>query len=155
MYKMKEKIPQILELLPYSDPFLFVDEIKELDESKIIGTYTIKKDEYYFRGHFKEKPIVPGVIITEIMAQIGLVSFGIGLLLKQFDEHPEKGNKEILPVFSNFHVEFVNAVGPGAKLTIESKKVFFRLGKLFCKVKCMHEETIVARGELGGVLISK
>ena len=106
---MTDKIPQILELLPYSDPFLFVDDITELNEDRITGNYTIKENEYYFRGHFKEKPIVPGVIITEIMAQIGLVSFGIGLLLKQFEDKPEDADKEILPVFSNFHVEFVNA----------------------------------------------
>ena len=152
---MTDKIPQILELLPYSDPFLFVDDITELNEDRITGNYTIKENEYYFRGHFKEKPIVPGVIITEIMAQIGLVSFGIGLLLKQFEDKPEDADKEILPVFSNFHVEFVNAVGPGAKLVVESKKVFFRLGKLFCKVKCTHEGQVVARGKLGGVLIRR
>lgn len=148
---MIESIPQILKLLPYQAPFLFVDEITELTEETIKGNYTIKTDEYYFHGHFKEKPVVPGVIITEIMAQIGLVSFGIGLLLNQQSSEPDR---QILPAFSNFHVEFVNAIGPGAKLQVESKKVFFRLGKLHCKVKCTHEGQVVARGEMGGVLTS-
>lgn len=151
---MKERIPQILELLPYSDPFLFVDEISDLTEEAISGSYQIKEDEYFFRGHFKEKPIVPGVIITEIMAQIGLVSFGIGLILNQ-TPNPSDAQKQILPVFSNFQIEFVSAVGPGAKLEIEAKKVFFRLGKLLCKVKCSHNGQVVARGELGGVIIRK
>ncbi len=149
---MTEQIPEILKLLPYSDPFLFVDEIHELNENGIIGSYRIKEDEYFFRGHFKEKPVVPGVIITEIMAQIGLVSFGIGLLLNQ-SEGSDKLTKRILPVFSNYNIEFVSAVGPGNHLMVESKKVFFRMGKLFCKVKCTHEGEVVARGELGGVLI--
>lgn len=146
---MIENVPHILKLLPYQDPFLFVDEITELTEETIKGNYTIKADEYYFQGHFKEKPVVPGVIITEIMAQIGLVSFGIGLLLNQ---QSGMADRQILPAFSNFHVEFVNTIGPGAKLQVESKKVFFRLGKLHCKVKCMHKGQVIARGEMGGVL---
>lgn len=150
---MTVKIEKIKSLLPYSHPFLFVDEIEEITSDGIKGTYTIREDEYYFEGHFKGKPIVPGVIITEIMAQIGLVSFGIGLLLEQ--NINESKDIQILPVFSNYSVEFVSAVGPGAKLTVESKKKFFRLGKLFCSIKCSFGDQVVARGELGGVLVKE
>ncbi|MFY0608061.1 MAG: hydroxymyristoyl-ACP dehydratase [Cyclobacteriaceae bacterium] len=150
---MIDKIPKILSLLPYDEPFLFVEYITELTENNIKGSYTVKKDEYYFRGHFREKPVVPGVIITEIMAQIGLVSFGIGLLLNDKKHNDSDVNKSILPVFSNFNVEFVSTVGPGDVLLVDSKKVFFRMGKLFCKVKCSCNGEVVARGELGGVLI--
>lgn len=148
---MKDRIDKVISLLPYTDPFLFVDEISELTENNIKGSYTIKEDEYFFKGHFKEKPIVPGVIITEIMAQIGLVSFGISLIMDKVKE--QDPDHPILPVFSNYQMEFVSAVEPGTKLTVEAKKKFFRLGKLFCSVICTNGEQVVARGELGGMLI--
>lgn len=146
-----DKISQILRHLPYDHPFRFVDAIDEINEMGIRGRYTIKEDEYFFQGHFRNQPVVPGVIITEIMAQIGLVSFGIGLLLDLPKDKIPPGR--VMPVFSNYSMEFVTAVGPGAELIVESKKVFFRLGKLTCKVKCTTKDgQVVARGELGGVL---
>ena len=68
---------EIIALLPYQEPFLFVDELTTISSEGVTGNYTFKKDAYFYKGHFKNNPITPGVILTECMAQIGLVCLGI------------------------------------------------------------------------------
>jgi len=95
---------RIKEILPHRNPFLFIDEIYELNDNNILGLKYVKADEYYFKGHFPEFPILPGVIIVEAMAQIG----GI-LVLSKFPD-PEK----YLTFFAKIDkVKFKNKVFPG------------------------------------------
>jgi len=58
-------------LLPHREPFLFVDEIIEADKDKIVAKHVFSEKEYFFKGHFPEYPVVPGVILVETMAQSG------------------------------------------------------------------------------------
>jgi 3-hydroxyacyl-[acyl-carrier-protein] dehydratase len=62
---------EIENLLPHRDPFLFVDEIVEASNEKIIAKRVFTENEYFFKGHFPEYPVVPGVILVETMAQSG------------------------------------------------------------------------------------
>ncbi|MFK7951613.1 MAG: 3-hydroxyacyl-ACP dehydratase FabZ family protein [Ekhidna sp.] len=140
----------VLASLPYAKPFHFVDELTSIDESGAQGSYTIREDEYFFKGHFPDHPVVPGVILTEIMAQIGLVCLAIHLL-------QEKGEtSEVLPAFTSSNVDFLKKVSPKDKLIIESKKVYFRFGKLKCQISCKFPDgTIVAKGEFSGMIVKK
>ncbi len=61
----------VKELLPHRDPFLFVDELTEVSKEKITGKRVYKDSEFFFKGHFPEYPVVPGVILVESMAQCG------------------------------------------------------------------------------------
>lgn len=141
------KYENILCLLPYKKPFLFVDELTSIDDEGVTGHYTIQENEFYLAGHFPGNPVVPGVILTEIMCQIGLVPLAIHLM--KMDE-----DAKILPAFTSAQVDFLSKVIPNDQLIVESKKVYFRFGKLKCSVSCKKADgTIVAKGELSGMVV--
>jgi len=138
---------EIIAHLPYKNPFHFVDELTRLDDEGASGNYLIKEDEYYFEGHFPDNPIVPGAILGEIMAQIGLVC--LGLYLTKSEDRPY-----VRPAFTNMGVDFLSFAKPGDLLFVESKKIYFRFGKLKCAVSCKKKDgTIVAKGELAGMIL--
>lgn len=68
------------DLLPHRKPFLFVDKLRYCDQKRYVGEVTFGADAWFFKGHFPEYPVVPGVILVESMAQCGgagLVASGI------------------------------------------------------------------------------
>lgn len=138
----------IIELLPYQRPFLFVDAIDTVSENEIRGHYTFRKDEYFYKGHFKDNPITPGVILTECMAQIGLVCFGVFLLKDEL----QNAKKPQVALTSN-KIDFYLPVLPGEKVIVHSEKEVFRFNKLKCKVKMLNKKgELVARGVISGML---
>ena len=136
---------EILRLLPYSAPFLFVDELERITENGITGNYTFPEDSFFYRGHFKGNPVTPGAILTECAAQIGVVCLGIVLLKDQ-----EKSGLEI--ALTGSKMDFFKAVFPGEKVRVISEKVYFRFNKLKCSVKMYNsDEELVCRGEIAGM----
>ena len=138
---------EIIKHLPYREPFLFVDEIKNVSEQSITGVYTFSKESYFYKGHFKDQPVTPGVILTETMAQIGLVCLGIYLIRKELN----KGLPQI--ALTSQKMDFYIPVYPGEKVRVESEKKVFRFGKLICFVQLFNEkDELVCRGEIAGML---
>lgn len=141
---------EILNRLPYSKPFLFVDELQQIDENGSVGTYTYSPDLDFYKGHFKDHPVTPGVILTETMAQIGLVCLGI-YLVGSADE-----NSIGHVMLTSTAIDFMKPVFPGEKVTVTSEKVYFRFNKLHCKVSMQNEEgVVVCKGTLSGMVTKK
>jgi 3-hydroxyacyl-[acyl-carrier-protein] dehydratase len=138
---------EIISKLPYSKPFLFVDKIIRIDEDWVEGVYTFDENLDFYKGHFKDKPVTPGVILTEVMAQIGLVCLGVFLL-------NEKMNSSSTIALTSTDIEFLKPVFPNEKVTVVSQKVYFRFGKLKCKVSMKNEsDEVVCNGTIAGMIV--
>ncbi|CAM4086000.1 3-hydroxyacyl-ACP dehydratase FabZ family protein [Flavobacterium weaverense] len=137
----------LISKLPYSKPFLFVDEITHIDENGVEGNYTFDENLEFYKGHFKDNPITPGVILTETMAQIGLVCLGIFILNKEVS----KSNSIAL---TSTDIEFLKPVFPNEKVSVISEKIYFRFGKLKCKVVMKNQNNeVVCTGIIAGMLV--
>ncbi len=139
----------IIAQLPYSKPFLFVDELLHADENGVVGTYTFDENLDFYQGHFNDNPVTPGVILTETMAQIGMVCLGIFLLNNEL-------KKDTVIAFTSADVQFLKPVYPNEKVTVSSQKTFFRFGKLKCEVVMKNEAgQEVCKGMLSGMITAR
>ncbi len=120
---------EIKKIIPHRDPFLLIDTIEEMEEGKrVVATKYMKEDEFWFKGHFPDYPVVPGVLMLEMMAQAGAVSM---LAL------PE--NKGKLGFFGGVkEAKFRRQVVPGDLLRIEVEIIKVKgpvgVGKGICTV---------------------
>lgn len=138
---------EIIARLPYTKPFLFVDEIIAINENGVEGSYTFDEHLDFYKGHFKDNPVTPGAILTEVMAQIGVVCLGIFLTNDTFTKNTRIG-------LTSSEIEFLKPVFPNEKVTVISEKIYFRFGKLKCKVTMKNgkgEE--VCSGIIAGMIV--
>ena len=119
---MSSATAEVLKYLPHREPFLFIDEVIEIDLGNSI--HAIKKvlpEEDYLRGHFPGNPIMPGVIIIEALAQAsGILGF------KTMDKTPQEGSLYVFAGVDN--VRFRKRVRPGDTLHLFSKVVNVKRG---------------------------
>lgn len=148
---MPEKIlslnkEQIKKFLPHRDPFLFVDEIIEVIPGKsVIGKKVVRKDEFFFKGHFPGFPIFPGAILIETLAQ---VSAFIILTMP--------GKENLFGLFTGVDkFRFKKIVKPGDVLTIKSRVISYRHGFAKSEGEIYVGGSIVAEGVVSAMFVNK
>ncbi len=143
---------RILQAVPQQAPFRFIDEILELDEKRIRGAYRFREDEFFYKGHFPGRPITPGVILIETMAQAGVVALGIYITMLERKITLEDINKS-LTVFTYVEtVDFADKVMPGERVIVEAEKIYFRRENIKARAQMFHENgKLVCNGILAGM----
>lgn len=137
-------INDIEKILPHRYPFLMIDKIIELEEDRrAVGVKNVTTNEFYFRGHFPGRPIMPGVLIMESLAQVA----GVMMLNK----------RENLGKYAYFmsmdKVKFRKAVVPGDQLILETEVVKLRSKTVQVKAAATVDGKVVAEGELMFALV--
>ncbi len=134
----------IQKILPHRYPFLLVDKVLELDEGKsITGIKNVTVNEPFFQGHFPSNPIMPGVLITEALAQVGAV------LLLSMPEN--KGKLGVFTGINNF--KFRRQVVPGDTLTLYAELLVYRHGMGKANVRATVDGEVAAMGEISFAVI--
>ena len=144
---MKLNIEDIKKLIPHRKPFLFIEELMVIEKGKIGESFrTFKESEYFFEGHFPDKPIVPGVVIIEAMAQTAGVVVSENLTNKNDQSvlfmsiNKAKFRRPVLPNFKiKFYVEMINSI----------KNVYKFKGTAH------HNDTLVAESEFSAMITGK
>lgn len=103
--------PQICELIPHRDPFLWIDEVTEISDSRIVARKYVGADLELFRGHYPGKPVLPGVLLCEAAMQAGAV------LIAHSGTSIPAGHVPVATRLNN--VKFKHMVRPGDTLEIE------------------------------------
>ena len=138
-------ITRIMQLLPHRYPFLLVDRIIEMDgEQSCIGIKNVTINEPFFPGHFPQRPIMPGVLIVEAMAQTAGA-----LVLEHNSEHAGK-----LVFFTLIDAcKFRKPVVPGDVLHLHVQLSHKRVPMYKFKVEAMVNGKLVAQADIGATLI--
>ncbi|WP_054707137.1 3-hydroxyacyl-ACP dehydratase FabZ [Bacillus sp. JCM 19041] len=132
------KMDQLLDILPQRYPMIMVDKVTYLDEKKIIALKNVSGNEPCFLGHFPNKKVFPGVLLTEAIAQASIVLLQQGT---QLDEG-------CTPVIYHTNIKFKHMVLPGDQLKIEAdfqKKVG---NSAIVNASVYVEDILVASGNL-------
>ena len=134
----------IQKILPHRYPFLLIDKLTEMEEGKTItGIKNVTVNEPFFQGHFPGNPIMPGVLITEALAQTGAV------LLLSMPEN--KGKLGVFTGINNF--KFRRQVVPGDTLTLTAELLVYRHGMGKANVKATVDGDVAAMGEISFAVI--
>ena len=142
-----KNIDELLKILPHRYPFIMIDKVIKWDKKKSLQAIkNVSINEPYFQGHFPGKPIFPGVLILESMAQAG------SLIISDFVDNPSKKLVYLSKVL-NFKIH--ENVIPGDQLCIEAKLLQHKMNSFKFSVECFVDKKQVASAEFFATVVNK
>jgi len=139
--KMRLEIADIQKIIPHRFPFLMIDRILECKPNeKLVAVKNVSVNEHYFRGHFPDEQVMPGVLIIEAMAQAGCVYFYYSKNLQ---------GKDLVYYLAKTEARFHHPVVPGDQLVIEVSTVKLLAKAGFVKCKALVGDKLMAEAEIG------
>ena len=128
-------VEDIMKILPHRYPFLLVDKVIEKNGTdSLVAIKNVTMNEEFFQGHFPGKPVMPGVLQIEALAQ------AVGLLMLE----PGK-----IPLFMSIDkCKFRRAVVPGDQLRLEVEKIKVKSNVIVARGKCIVDGTVVSEADL-------
>jgi beta-hydroxyacyl-ACP dehydratase FabZ len=137
-------VKEIFKYIPHRYPFLLVDRVLEIEgDQRIVGIKNLTFNEFFFQGHFPNRPVMPGVLVCEAMAQVGAIL-----------AHTSRGTREGEKVFvltGLDQVKFKRPVEPGDQLRLELTAVKRRGSFWKMKGVAMVDGKIVAQAEISAM----
>lgn len=132
---------ELKKIIPHREPMLLIDEATLVEENHAVGSYHVQGDEWFLQGHFPQNPVVPGVMLCEMMAQAGAV-----LIMDKI--------KDSTPYFVGIkNVKFKNMVHPGDTLEIECSLTKTKPPFFFAEGKGYVDGKLAVCGEFSFVLV--
>ena len=142
-----KNIDELLKILPHRYPFIMIDKVIKWDKKKSLQAIkNVSINEPYFQGHFPGKPIFPGVLILESMAQAG------SLIISDFVDNPSKKLAYLSKVLKfKIHKNVI----PGDQLYIEAKLLQHKMNSFKFSVECFVDQKQVASAEFFATAVDK
>lgn len=136
----------IKQIIPYDEPFLFIDRVLKLDKKNIVTIKEVRAEEDYLKGHFKDFPIMPGALIVEGLGQAAtmLVRYNI----------PNHEEKDIL-AYKIRSAKFFRPTFPGQTLRFEAKLVFMFKKIAFVNGKVFRKDKLVSKVKMVLAIVDK
>ncbi len=132
-------LDKLIYQLPQKYPFLMIDKVLEHEQGKkVVALKNVSINEYFFKGHFPDNPIMPGALIIESMAQAAILLFS----------GDKVSDKDATYYLTSVKVRFLHPVFPGDQIKIEIAPVKIISNAGIVEGICRVEEKIVAKGEL-------
>ena len=141
-----EKAQEVMKLIPHRYPFLLVDRIISYDKESLVANKSVTINEPFFSGHFPDKPIMPGVLILESMAQSAC------LIILDFIDNPEN-HLVYLSKVNNFRIH--SNVIPGDQIIIDAKVVNEKLNSFKFESTCHVNDMLVAKAEFLASMVER